>query len=108
MKAGPTDLPVRGTRSRADLAERLVSLGYSSRRATALVTSVFGLIADGLVDDGEVKLAGFGRFAVVDRAPRPARDLRTGAAIPVGTRRTVTFRTSPAFRASLTAALEAR
>jgi len=66
---------------------------------------VFSAITDALADEEPVKVRRFGRFEMVERAPRPARDLATGDPLMVGRHRSVAFRPSPHLRDALGAAL---
>jgi nucleoid DNA-binding protein len=102
---GPHDHPSQGTCTRSDLCGRVRTLGFSHRDARRLVQSVFTAIADALADEEPVKLRRFGRLEVVDRAPRPARDLASGAPIVVEARRVVAFRPATHLRDRLDEAL---
>lgn len=104
-RTGPVDHPVTGTVRRADLAERLFRLGFSRREAAALVGAVVDEVCDALERGEPVKLAGFGTFAATSRKPRTARDLRSGEAMALEARTTVTFRAARGLREHLTRAL---
>ncbi len=92
-----------GALTRADLAADVRALGFSHRAARSLVDSVFTLMVDALADEERVALRRFGAFEVVRRAPKLARDLSTGAPLPLPARRVVVFRPADALRAALEA-----
>lgn len=52
-------------------------------------------ISEAIVEEERLELRNFGVFEVKDRAPRKARDPRTGETMDVPARRVVTFRASP-------------
>ena len=58
----------------------------------ALVNLILGEISDALASDGRVELRGFGAFSIRERAPRQARNPRTGAKVAVGARRSIYYR----------------
>lgn len=67
----------------------------SLKRANALVTSLFGIIARALEKGEPVKLMGFGKFQVKFKWARKGRNPQTGETIVLNSRRVVTFRCSP-------------
>ena len=88
--------------TRAGLSETLVgSLGFSRSKADAVLSQLLRLIQDGIVDEGQVKLVGFGTFETREKAARPGRNPRTGELAEVSARRVVRFRPSPALRQRL-------
>jgi nucleoid DNA-binding protein len=101
----PFDHPTCGTLTRSDLTVQLVARGVPRERARRLISTAIDVALEGLARDGHVKLRDFGVFEVVQRAARPARDLRTGEQVFVPERRTVVFRSSPRLRAATTRAL---
>lgn len=107
-EASPRDVPVVGTLDRAAIADRLHAAGWSRRDAAAMVRDVIDALGDALADGDHVLVHRFGRFDVKARAPRPGRDLRTGAVVAVSEHRTVTFKASPELRDALTRALGER
>ena len=70
----------------------------SKKRANALVTSLFGIIARTLENGETVKLVGFGKFQVRFKWARKGRNPQTGEAIILKSRRVVTFQCSPKLR----------
>jgi len=70
----------------------------SRRQAADLVESIIDEIVQGLVQDGEVKLQGFGVFAVRKKSQRPGRNPRTGEPADVSSRMSVVFKASPVLK----------
>lgn len=103
---GPVDHPATGICARADLAERVQRLGYPRRTSRDLVNALFDAIVEALAAGDPVKLRGFGRFEVVERAGHPGRNPATGEPARVPAHRTVAFRCAQGLRDTLTEALE--
>lgn len=83
------------TLTKADLSEQLYEqVGFNNREAKEIVDAFFQEIIDCLVRGEEVKLAGFGVFALRDKPERPGRNPKTGEAVPISARRVVTFHAS--------------
>ncbi|MDR2991449.1 MAG: integration host factor subunit alpha [Burkholderiaceae bacterium] len=86
------------TLTKAHLAEALFErIGLSKREAKDVVEAFFDIIAARLIaaEDGEeVKITGFGNFRVRSKNPRPGRNPRTGALVPIAARRVITFHAS--------------
>ncbi len=53
---------------------------------------------DALVEDGKLRLAGFGTFQLCDRAPRQLRLPSTGEPAQLPQRQVITFKDSPSTR----------
>ena len=66
--------------------------GIPTTALDQIVDTVLDTIADDLAGGHAVQLAGFGTFAVKERAERPGRNPRTGAAITVPASKTVGFK----------------
>jgi integration host factor subunit alpha len=83
------------TLTKADLAELLFDrLGLNKRESKDVVDAFFDSIHGTLVQGQDVKLSGFGNFAVRRKAPRPGRNPRTGEVVPIKARHVVTFHAS--------------
>ena len=83
------------TLTKAELAELLFErLGLNKRESKDMVEAFFEIVNEALVQGTDVKLSGFGNFAIRRKAPRPGRNPRTGEAIPIKARRVVTFHAS--------------
>ena len=84
-----------GIVSRAHLVQAVrEEAGLTHRTARSLVETLIDEIASRLVAGEEVKLYGFGSFAVRDKTERPGRNPRTLEAAPIAARRVVVFRAS--------------
>jgi nucleoid DNA-binding protein len=64
----------------------------SQRKAGEVVDTVISSILEGLDNDGEVTLRGFGSLQVVKAAPRTGRNIKTGEAISIPARSRVKFK----------------
>ena len=83
------------TLTKAELAELLFErLGLNKRESKDMVEAFFDLIHATLVSGDDVKMSGFGNFNIRRKAPRPGRNPRTGASIPIKARQVVTFHAS--------------
>ena len=69
-------------------------IGLNKRESKDMIDAFFDLISSSLVNGSDVKVAGFGNFQIRTKAPRPGRNPRTGEAIPIASRRVVTFHAS--------------
>jgi DNA-binding protein HU-beta len=72
--------------------------GLTSSQADAAVKAVFAAISADLKSGGEVKLAGFGSFAVGERAARQGRNPQTGETIEIAASRAVKFKPAKALK----------
>lgn len=94
------------TVTRADLAEAVYrEIGLSRTESAALVESVIDNIIDALLRGESVKLAGFGTFSLRDKAERMGRNPKTGKAVPITSRRVLSFKPSQVVRERVDAAL---
>jgi DNA-binding protein HU-beta len=86
--------------SRQDLIDDLCAAHpeLSKARANAFVKDLLATLAAALHRGEPVRLAGFGTFAVKDRAARTGRNPRTGATITLPATRVVRFRVAGALR----------
>jgi nucleoid DNA-binding protein len=78
--------------------------GLSRSEAADLVTQVFGVITATLLSAEPVMLSGFGKFHVVDRAPRRGRNVRAGQELIIGPRKALVFQPAPGLVERLSAA----
>ena len=67
-------------------------LGLTQQKTKTIVQKVFDVILQTLVEDGRVELRNFGVFEVKQRAPRKARNPKTGETVDVPEKRVVTFK----------------
>lgn len=68
------------------------SVSLAQTETKEIVQKTFDAIIDTLVRDGRIELRNFGVFEVKERAPRKARNPRTGAEVRIPARRVVTFK----------------
>jgi len=88
------------TLTKAELAELLFErLGLNKRESKDMVEAFFEIVNEALVAGNDVKLSGFGNFAIRRKAPRPGRNPRTGESIPIKARNVVTFHASHKLKA---------
>jgi integration host factor subunit alpha len=85
--------------TKADLAdkihERLYHIkGYSKKECYDLVDQVFELVKNVVVQEGKLKVAGFGNFEVKEKHARRGRNPQTGDEITIAPRRILTFKAS--------------
>ena len=81
--------------TKAHLAELLFEqIGLNKRESKEMIDAFFELISERLVDGEDVKISGFGNFQIRIKPARPGRNPRTGEAIPIKSRRVVTFHAS--------------
>ncbi|MCK4842830.1 MAG: integration host factor subunit alpha [Methylococcales bacterium] len=86
--------------TKADFAERLFDdLGLNKREAKEMVEFFFEEIKTSLENGEQVKISGFGKFELRDKASRPGRNPKTGEEIPISARRVVTFRSGQKLKA---------
>ncbi|MGL6226744.1 MAG: HU family DNA-binding protein [Thermoguttaceae bacterium] len=73
---------------------RIISeeLDLTQMKAKEIVQKTFDVIIETLANDGRIELRNFGVFEVKRRAPRKARNPRTGKTVSVGERHVVTFK----------------
>ena len=76
-------------------------LGFSKRECASLVEDLLQLVEDGLMEDGRVKIVGFGTFEVRERPARIGRNPLTGEPMPIEAGRKVGFRGGKALKASV-------
>ena len=81
--------------TKAQLADLLFDqIGLNKRESKDMIDAFFELIASSVVAGTDVKISSFGNFQIRTKAPRPGRNPRTGEAIPIDSRRVVTFHAS--------------
>lgn len=67
-------------------------IGLTQLKTKEIVQKTFDAIVDTLVEDGRIELRNFGVFEVKKRAPRKARNPRTGDKVDVPEKFVVTFK----------------
>lgn len=79
--------------TKTELAEVVAERNsLTKRQANEIVDDVFGTIGSLLASGEDLNINRFGAFEVVDRAPRRARNPKTGAPINVPATKAVKFR----------------
>jgi len=58
-----------------------------------IVNVIFDMISDSLVNGDRVEFRGFGSFSIRTRAPRTAKNPRTGQKVEIDERKSVHFKT---------------
>ena len=67
-------------------------IGLTQLKTKEIVQKTFDAIVEALVAEGRIELRNFGVFEVKRRAPRKARNLRTGDQVSVAEKFVVTFK----------------
>jgi len=81
--------------TRDELANLIkTELGTTKLKADEAIVSMLDGIKQGLLEDGEMVLRGFGTFRVRSKSERVARNPKTGAPAIVSARKVVTFKSS--------------
>ena len=79
--------------TKAEMAERLYEdVGLNKREAKEFVDAFFDALREALEQGRQIKLSGFGNFALRRKNQRPGRNPKTGQQIPISARTVVTFR----------------
>ncbi len=79
--------------TKIDLADMLCDkLALSKQHSKDLVDIFFSEISESLVQGEDVKISGFGNFALNDKKARPGRNPKTGKNVVIEARRVVTFK----------------
>ena len=79
--------------TKADLIDNLFNtLGINKREAKEIVELLFEEMSQALAKGEDIKLSGFGVFALRDKSARPGRNPKTGKEVIIPPRRVVTFR----------------
>jgi len=101
----PVDVNRAGKFVRADLVQRVAERIGDRRAADQLVATTLDLCREALAEEGQLALRGFGRFQVVQRAARAARNPKTGEPAAVQPHAAIVFRPSQALKNAMTLAL---
>ena len=84
------------TLSKAKLVEQLAKKNFSYNKNTLydMVCDFVDLMEESLLEDGSLKLSGFGNFTVVNKGARKGRNPQTSKELIISRRRVVTFHSS--------------
>lgn len=90
--------------TKADLARVVYERhgGLSNKEASRLVDLILGFIKQGLKNGERVQITGFGTFAIRGKKGRKGRNPQTGKEMTILPRKSVVFRPSKSFQATLT------
>jgi integration host factor subunit beta len=88
---------------RSELVQQLANAnpGLSLRDVDHIVTVFFDTISAQLAQGGRVELRGFGAFSTREREARTGRNPRTGASVPVESKRVPHFKPGKEMRERL-------
>ena len=90
--------------TKADIVERVQGkIGGTRLECAALVESVLSIMKNTLETGEDVKITGFGRFAIRKKNDRKGRNPQTGEDMTITARRVLTFKPSPGLRAAVNA-----
>tara|TARA_B100000029_G_C17471413_1_gene922125 strand:+ start:968 stop:1279 length:312 start_codon:yes stop_codon:yes gene_type:complete len=67
------------------------NLGIPDSLSEKILNSVFEIIVEGLLRDGEVKISNFGKFKILDKNARIGRNPKTKQEFNITKRKVVTF-----------------
>lgn len=85
--------------TRKELAEAIADrLGFSQSSCSQIVDSFLSVMKQQLLSGGSIKLVHYGTFSLRNKSPRNGRNPRTGDAITIRERQTVSFRPSKQLR----------
>ena len=76
-------------------------VGLTQVETKEVVQSTFDAIIDAIASEGRIELRNFGVFEVKERAPRKARNPRTGETLIVPERQAIVFKPGRAFEEQL-------
>ncbi len=85
--------------TKADIVETIYEkVGLSKRESARIVDMIFDIIKGKLENGENVKISGFGSFAVRDKNARRGRNPQTGEEITISARRVLSFKPSNVLR----------
>jgi len=85
--------------TKADIVETIYEkVGLSKRESARIVEMIFDIIKGKLENGENVKISGFGSFAVRDKKARRGRNPQTGEEITISARRVLSFKPSNVLR----------
>ena len=85
--------------TKADIVNKIADqLDFNRKESAELLEEVFLLIKSTLQSGEEVKLSGFGKFEIQQKADRIGRNPITGESLTIEARKIVSYRPSTALR----------
>ena len=76
-------------------------MGISKSDSARFVESVFDIIKETLTGGEDVKISGFGKLNIKEKAARRGRNPQTGEEIKISARRVLTFKSSQVLKEAL-------
>jgi integration host factor subunit alpha len=76
-------------------------MGLSRLDCASLVEAILDKMSDAIVENGSVKISGFGTFLVREKRARIGRNPKTGEEVMITPRKSLTFRPSNKMRERL-------
>jgi len=76
-------------------------IGISKSDSACFVESVFDIIKESLAEGEDVKISGFGKLNIKERAARRGRNPQTGEEMKISARRVLTFKSSQVLKKAL-------
>ena len=90
--------------TKADIAARIQEkIGYNKKESADMLETVLDIIKSTLKTCNHIKIAGFGKFEVKQKADRRGRNPQTDEAITIEARRILTFKPSTLLRQAINA-----
>ena len=86
------------TLTKADIVEKVHEIGLTKKDAVDAVESLLEIIKQTLEGEEDILISGFGKFCVMEKAPRRGRNPATGSDMELWGRRVVTFKCSGKLR----------
>ena len=81
--------------TKTDIAERIhLKSGLKKNESNMLLESVLSIMKDALESGEDIKIAGFGKFAVKKKKDRKGRNPQTGEPLTIEARQVLTFKPS--------------
>ena len=88
--------------TKADIVERITEkTGLTKKESQELVESVLKIVKTTLESGENVKITGFGKFEVKQKADRRGRNPQTGESITIESRRILSFKPSTLLRTAI-------
>jgi integration host factor subunit alpha len=88
--------------TKADIVDRIAEkTGFSKKESIELVELVFDVMKGTLEFGDELKISGFGKFEVKQKANRRGRNPQTGEEITIEARKILTFKPSQMLKQSI-------
>lgn len=88
--------------TKADIAERIhTNTGLSQKESAEILEKVLSIMKTTLESGEILKISGFGRFIVKQKADRRGRNPQTGESITIDARRILSFKPSALLREAI-------